>query len=79
MTEDILNLESELRRCLNGIQGTDTNGKSYTGLKDLWALMFQISSQTNRKDGWYEKASNYWENEENCPITDGFFSLITYF
>lgn len=76
-------IEKILKKRAKKIEGSDTDGKEYSGITALWKYIFpEFRKTANKKaktshDGsdncgeWYSKANEYWESEENCPITDG--------
>jgi hypothetical protein len=62
------------------ISGTDTDDRIYSDLKAMWK--HELSSKRGEKEiGWYSKAYDYWENDQNCPISDdgvlGGFGFLT--
>lgn len=64
-------IEARLRRVMGpdcDISGTDSGDKIYTSIRDLWDKEFQVRSE--RRTDWYQKGYDYWESEENCPISD---------
>ena len=77
-------LTNVLKTKFRTIHGTDTDGKEYKSLKLFYKHMFSTSNKgkmnveatgitpvQEKKDEWYEKAFNYWEDPQNCPISDG--------
>jgi hypothetical protein len=77
-------LTNILKTKFRAIHGTDTDGKEYKSLKLLYKHMFSTSNKRKmnaeaagitpsreKKDEWYEKAFNYWEDPQNCPVSDG--------
>jgi len=68
------------------IEGTDSKENDYDSIVDLWKRELVVarpkrgnpssptSSDAPRVGGgvnWYTKAFDYWENEANCPLSDG--------
>lgn len=88
----LADIEKLLKKRMKRIDGSDTDNKEYSGITALWKYIFpEFRKSSNKKaktshDGstncgeWYSKANEYWESEENCPITDGktLYSLCTY-
>lgn len=84
----LADIEKILKKRMKTIEGSDTDNKDYTGITALWKYIFpEFRKSANKKakishDGssncgeWYSKANEYWESEENCPITDG--KIISY-
>lgn len=85
-------IEQRLQTTFREISGTDNQGGDYSDVQDLWNYMFNKSPKKRKKgkassssvtnnstNGWYEKAFDYWENPENCPVSDGdaFNCLLT--
>ena len=96
LTSSFLDLINEIEDKLletNEISGTDTNDKIYSDLKTMWEYELQIKKEKKKKEKkeknkknnevfvWYSNAFDYWENEENCPISDdgvlGGFGFLT--
>jgi hypothetical protein len=62
------------------ISGTDTDDRIYSDLKAMWK--YELSSKPGESEiRWYSKAYDYWENDENCPVSDdgvlGGFGFLT--
>lgn len=77
----LADIEKLLKRRTKRIDGSDTDGNEFKGINALWQYIFP-ELKTNKKaktqhessvncGEWYSKANQYWEKEENCPITDG--------
>jgi protein N-terminal methyltransferase len=78
----LADIEKLLKKRMKKIDGSDTNNKDYKEITALWKYIFpEFSRPPNKKsktshDGsancgeWYSKANEYWESEENCPISD---------
>lgn len=64
------NIESLVRPKVGKIVGVDTNGDEYSSLKALWKKVLTPRKAGHESD-WYENANSYWDNEANCPCTDG--------
>jgi hypothetical protein len=75
-------VEARLRAMLGKdgeISGTDSKEEELTSIKDLWEKEFKVKkikaaaeaavAAAEQRD-WYQKGFDYWEKEENCPITD---------
>mmetsp|Transcript_4065 Transcript_4065/g.6298 ORF Transcript_4065/g.6298 Transcript_4065/m.6298 type:complete len:273 (-) Transcript_4065:121-939(-) len=63
-------LIESIERCLlffGEISGTDTDDRIYDNLTDMWD--FELGNNSTGST-WYSKAYDYWESEENCPVTD---------
>mmetsp|Transcript_5527 Transcript_5527/g.5703 ORF Transcript_5527/g.5703 Transcript_5527/m.5703 type:complete len:277 (-) Transcript_5527:60-890(-) len=60
-------IENMLKGIVGEISGTDTDDRMYDSIQELWK--YELNTTKDDPD-WYEKANNYWEDEENCPITD---------
>lgn len=88
----LADIEKLLKKRMKRIDGSDTDNKEYSGITALWKYIFpEFRKPSNKKaktshdasancGEWYSKANEYWESEENCPITDGkdFHSLCMY-
>jgi hypothetical protein len=62
------------------ISGTDTNDRIYSDLKAMWK--HELTSKNGESENrWYTKAYDYWESDENCPVSDdgvlGGFGFLT--
>lgn len=62
------------------ISGTDTDDRIYSDLKSMWK--YELSSKPGEDViRWYSKAYDYWESDENCPVSDdgvlGGFGFLT--
>jgi len=79
-------LQSMLVAVVGTIRGSDTFDNTYNSILALWTKELKApplrkeasdsSASTNAEDKaseviWYRKAFDYWENESNCPISDG--------
>lgn len=69
-------IENELKKILGeDISGTDNDDGEYGSIQELWEKELDSSSSVAdvtaaNSSIWYSRAFNYWESEENCPITD---------
>jgi hypothetical protein len=84
-------VEEMLVAMIGDIQGLDTADNEYDSILTLWKSelkvvppqergVSQTAAEEKAKESiWYTKAFDYWESEQNCPITDGEFdrALIT--
>eukprot|EP01033_Poteriospumella_lacustris_P002675 gene2675-1940_t len=78
----LADIEKLLKKRMKRIDGSDTDNKEYSGITALWKYIFpEFRKPSNKKaktshdasancGEWYSKANEYWESEENCPITD---------
>lgn len=62
------------------ISGTDTDDRIYSDIRSMWK--FELSSKSSDDViRWYSKAYDYWESDENCPVSDdgvlGGFGFLT--
>lgn len=74
-------LEEMLISTVGRIQGSDTDDNEYDSILKLWNKELKPSKGKKSAKSeaeirasesvWYSKAFNYWENEKNCPISDG--------
>jgi protein N-terminal methyltransferase len=79
-------LEEMLIAVHGPIHGSDTLNNSYTSIKKLWkrelkgsnpkvdnkkkGSMGATASSSSMQSQWYSKAFSYWEDPNNCPVTD---------
>ncbi len=78
-TITVKNIEEMLTATIGEISGTDTNDEVYSSIVDLWKTELKRKKakkeipvlNTNNEVVWYSKAYDYWENEANCPLSDG--------
>ncbi len=61
-------LEHQLSGLSQPISGSDSGGKEYSTISEMWAA-FHPKSVTPTEEPWYKKAKEFWEKEENCPPT----------
>lgn len=63
------------------ISGTDTDDRIYSDLKTMWKYELSSKSADDNQIRWYSKAYDYWESDENCPVSDdgvlGGFGFLT--
>ena len=78
------NIEAELRKVIGeDISGTDSDDVEYSSIQELWrmelddatgggatAAVAVAPAAGSSSSIWYSRAFNYWESEENCPVTD---------
>lgn len=76
-------LQSMLVAVLGTIRGSDTDDNSYNSILALWTKELKPPPLSKKASGasiaedraseivWYRKAFDYWEDESNCPISDG--------
>ena len=82
-TITVKQIEEMLTATIGEISGTDTNDEVYSSIVDLWKTELKRKKakkdipvlNTNNEVVWYSKAYDYWENEANCPLSDGKKSL----
>ena len=70
----------EMLLAVNGpIRGVDSDDNEYDSILALWNTqlhrapidnVFRVGGIENNV-AWYTKAFAYWEDEANCPISDG--------
>ena len=74
-------VETRLRALLGPgaeISGTNSCGTEYHSIESLWDKEFSrskaspavIAEPSTEQNDWYQKGYDYWESEENCPLTD---------
>ena len=63
-------IEELLTAVVGSISGSDSNEKEYTSIQDLWNFELTPMDAESGELQWYSHAYNYWEKEENCPISD---------
>jgi protein N-terminal methyltransferase len=63
-------LNSILTSRIGKIKGTSSNDDKFSSITALWKQELRPSETNPGKLEWYNKAFNYWESEENCPISD---------
>jgi hypothetical protein len=86
MAYDLNNLTQrdveEMLLAVNGkIIGLDTDDNEYDSILPIWDKELRsvpqrdlTSTEAERSASgvnWYKKAFDYWESDQNCPITDG--------
>ncbi|CAM9338075.1 unnamed protein product, partial [Ectocarpus fasciculatus] len=71
------------------ISGTDSGDTIFSSVSDLWDKEFKRkkgaadldSASKEKMPDWYQKGYDYWESEENCPVSDdgvlGGFGCLT--
>ena len=85
-------IEARLRKALGpgcDISGTDSGDTIFSSVNDLWEKEFKRKKEATLVGGapkeqmpdWYQKGYDYWESEENCPVSDdgvlGGFGCLT--
>lgn len=85
-------IEARLRKMLGpgcDISGTDSGDTIFSSVSDLWDKEFKRkkgaadldSASKEKMPDWYQKGYDYWESEENCPVSDdgvlGGFGCLT--
>ena len=76
-------VDQRLKRRIKKMEGSDTAGNEFKSIIPLWTYIFpslkdekvvkkaRLASEVTPGESWYGQASQYWEDEKNCPITDG--------
>lgn len=71
-------VESMLRAVIGPIRGSCTDGDEYDSLEPLWGTQLRADPTQRIAVGgvendtlWYTQAFRYWEDEANCPVSDG--------
>lgn len=76
-------LQSMLISVVGTIRGSDTADNTYSSILALWSKELKPPTRSKKSSGastaedraseivWYRKAFDYWEDESNCPISDG--------
>lgn len=78
----IQQIEDLLTATVGEISGTDTKDEDYGSLADLWDRELKRNKKSrkltnsNNEIVWYSKAYDYWENEANCPLSDGTVAIL---
>lgn len=82
-TLTLAQVEVALKKRIKKLKGSDTDGKDFTSIIPLWNHIFptlndeqkskkaRLATEAISSVDWYGNASKYWEDEANCPITDG--------
>lgn len=82
-TLTLAQVEAALKKRIKKLKGSDTDGKNFTSIIPLWNHIFptlndeqkskkaRLATEVVTGADWYGNASKYWEDEANCPITDG--------
>ena len=52
------------------VSGTDSDDAIYNSIQDLWKKELKAKDKKTGELKWYTQGYDYWENEENCPISD---------
>ena len=85
----IADIQELLTATVGTICGTDSEDRMYDSIEGLWSYELDNSkkckkgkkSGTKEELAWYTDAYDYWESEENCPISDdgvlGGFGALT--
>ena len=63
-------IEEMLEAVSGPISGTDSNDFIYSSIQELWRKELKAKDKTTGDLKWYTQGYDYWENEENCPISD---------
>ncbi len=77
LTITVHDIENMLTATFGEVSGTDTKDEVYSSITELWDKELKRKKKstkvTNDKNEvvWYSKAYDYWENEANCPLSDG--------
>jgi len=68
-------IEDLLRATVGEISGTDSEDRMYDSITGLWSYELDDAKKGKKSAdpgqlAWYSDAFDYWESEENCPVTD---------
>ena len=63
-------IEEMLTAVSGPISGTDSDDAIYESIQELWKKELKAKDKETGELKWYTQGYDYWENEENCPISD---------